>query len=256
MRQRLARVALAAAAAALAGLAFASPAQAATATIPINDGNVPTTAAEFQQDCQDVFDFFENVFKEEPALKAKADEDETLDGWHFILPDNSGDEFVSLELKFSTPDGDVTAKIEGFNADPFWFGVLGEAGGKSNKHAYLLTEPGWTLVDGSAVVSGTPAEKAKFNLSHTCAGIGESPSPRPSDSATPTPGTSETPSPGTSESTQPGETPSPSTSPAGGLPVTGVAWGATVLTAVGLIAAGIALVAVRRRRELTEDATS
>ncbi|SCL31331.1 hypothetical protein [Micromonospora inyonensis] len=45
------------------------------------------------------------------------------------------------------------------------------------KHAYLFTPAGWTLVTGTASVTG---EGSTFNLSHTCAG-------QPSATPTPTP---------------------------------------------------------------------
>ncbi|MCP2325162.1 hypothetical protein HDA40_003669 [Hamadaea flava] len=272
MRQRLARVALAAVTAAIAGLAFASPAHAATATVPINPGNVGAngvTAADFQShDCDDIFDFFFDVTGPEDPRFNKVTKGiidvpgSPIDGWHFVLPDSAGDAFVSLSLTFATPDGPVTAAIPGGGEDddPYW-GVLGAAGGKSNKHAYLLTFSGWTLKGGTAVIQradGKTYAQDMFNLSHVCAGTPTTGTPTPGSSESPKPGESGTPTPGTSESTQPGggeQTPSPSTSSTGGLPVTGVAWGATVLTAVGLIAAGIALVAVRRRRELTDEAS-
>jgi len=272
MRQRFARVALAAATAALAGLAFASPARAADATIPINPGNVGAngvTAADFEtHDCDDISDFFDNVTgSEELSAKSKfskatnglTDIPFPIDGWHFVLPDSAGDAFVKLSLTFTTPDGPLTVSIPGGGGenDPYW-GVLGEAGGKSNKHAYLLTFAGWTLTGGSAVVQradGKTYTQDMFNLSHVCAGTPATSTPTPGTTVTPTPETTDTPSPGGSGSTQPG-TASPSSSSGGGLPVTGVAWGATVLTAVGLIAAGIALLAVRRRRELTEDSSA
>ncbi|NUT38280.1 MAG: hypothetical protein HOV79_34985 [Hamadaea sp.] len=261
MRQRYARLALAAATAFLAATAFASPAQAAEADVTINPGNVPTTAAGFEtHDCDDIFEFFDKV--EDPGNGDKfqvkngvIDIPIGIDGWHFILPDASGDAFVSLKLNFTTPDGPLEVTIPGGGGenDPYW-GVLGEAGGKSNKHAYLLTYAGWTLTGGTAVVQRGDGQYTQntFNLSHVCAGTPQSPSPSPSVSAST--GTSSSPSPGASQSTPPGTSASPS--PSGGLPVTGVAWGATALTAVGLIAAGVALMAVRRRRELTEDTTT
>ncbi|NUT22697.1 MAG: hypothetical protein HOV77_26300 [Hamadaea sp.] len=272
MRQRLARVALAAATAALAGLAFASPARAADADIPINPGNVGpngVTAADFKtHDCEDIFDFFGNVEGDDaPSAKSQfnrvtangaVDIPVGIDGWHFVLPDASGDAFVSLSLNFTTPDGPVTVTIPGGGGDEdLYWGLLGESGGKANKHAYLLTIAGWTLTGGHAIVKradGKTYPQDIFNLSHVCAGTPGTGTPTPGTTETPTPGNSDTPSPGTS--TQPGGTPSPSSSTGGGLPVTGVAWGATALTAVGLIAAGIALMAVRRRRELTEDSAS
>lgn len=263
MRQRYARLALTAATAFLAALAFGSPAHAAEADVSINPGNVPTTAADFKtHDCDDIIDFFDNVelpgggeAKARFEAKGVIDHIFPIDGWHFILPDASGDAFVSLKLTFTTPDGPLEVTIPGGGGDDdLYWGVLGEAGGKSNKHAYLQTWAGWTLTGGTAVVQRGDGQYTQdiFNLSHVCAGTPTSPSP--STSTSPSTGTSESPSPGTSQSTQPGTSVSPSSG--GGLPVTGVAWGATALTAVGLIAAGVALMAVRRRRELTEENTT
>ena len=253
MRQRwISRLAVGAAAGFLT-LTTATAAWAETTPVPINSGNVPTTAADFEtHDCDDILDFFTAVEDKAPSIKAGIiDHPYPVDGWHFVLGQDSGDDFVSLSLNFTTPDGPVTVTIPGESEDPGWFGVLGSAGGKDDKHAYLLTEAGWTLTGGTAQVTGTvTSDKPHFQLSHTCAGTPETSTPTPG-TGTPTP--ENTPTPGVSGSSAPGTSTSTSPSPSGGLPVTGVAWGATALTAVGLIAAGVALMAVRRRRELTEE---
>lgn len=245
MRQRIAQLTVAAAALA-AVLMYASPAQAADGPAVLHPDHVNKTAG-FQRDCT-------GPFKTLPA---------GYDGWHFVLPAASGTSFLTVTLTFSTPGGSVTAgPITSTSAasptkaaDNSWYGYIDNAGA-ADKHLYVFTKVGWTLTGGTAQVTNA-ATNAKFNLSHTCKGTGSSSSPSPSasrrPSSTPTPGTSGTPTPGASQSELvPGSSTSPSPS-SGGLPVTGIAWGAMVVLAIALIAAGGALLAVRRRRELTED---
>ncbi|MEV6963477.1 hypothetical protein AB0M47_00050 [Hamadaea sp. NPDC051192] len=176
------------------------------------------------------------------------------DGWVFNSPSDHFDTTIGMWAKFRKTDGtEVTVKIpDATDAYQDGFGP----NDKNTHLAWVVVPAGWLLLDAEAKTVG---DQDRIVVTHTCAAGGtQSQSPSPESSETPTPGESGTPTPGTSESTQPGggeETPSPSSSTSPGLPVTGVAWGATVLTAVGLIAAGIALVAVRRRRELTEEAS-
>lgn len=246
MRQRFLRLALAAAAI-TAGLAVASPAYAADGPAVLNPAHVDKTAG-FQEECTGPF----------TSLPAG------YDGWHFVLPAASGTSFLSATLTYSSPSGPVTvgpilstnAATPTKAADNSWYGYFDNAGA-AEKHLYVFTLAGWTLKGGNAQVTDAAAD-ATFNLSHTCKGTPSTSSPSPntskSPSSTPSPNTSGTPSPGVSQSESvPGTSVSPSPSSAGGLPVTGVAWGAMVLTAIALIAAGVGLMAVRRRRELTED---
>jgi hypothetical protein len=242
MRQRFARLAVAAATAVMAGLVFASPAHAADGPAVLNPAHVNKKAG-FQEECT-------GPFNPLPA---------GYDGWHFVLPAASGTSFLSATLTFSSPSGTVTvgpitstsADSPTKAADNSWYGYFDNAGA-AEKHLYVFTLAGWTLTGGTAQVSDATKD-ATFNLSHTCKGTSSSSSPSPSTSSSP----SGTPSPGVSESESvPGTSVSPSPSSSGGLPVTGVAWGAMVITAVGLIAAGVALLAVRRRRELTEDSAA
>jgi LPXTG-motif cell wall-anchored protein len=216
----LTRVAAALAGGALALMA-ASPAL-ADDTIPINDGNVPTTAEDHEShQCDDQFD----------PLGLGDDED----GWHFVVGGNKN--FTSLTLTFESPaDGTVTVVINSTdpnnpseNADPFWAGYIGSP---DDSHAWVITEAGWTLVDGEADVDEAP-EQPQFQLSHTCPGT-----PPPDKSPSPTP--SVTPSE-PMESTPPGD-----------LPKTGAPLGALLVLASGLVAAGIAMLAVRRRRNLSD----
>ena len=67
--------------------------------------------------------------------------------------------------------------------------------------------------------------------------------------------TSPTPSPSNGESTSPGNggsTPPGDGDGDGGLPVTGAAVGGVIVLGLGLVAGGIALMAVRRRRDVFE----
>lgn len=115
----------------------------------------------------------------------------------------------------------------------------GAVGGSSRDGGGGRAPAGWTLTGATAVVTGT-AEK--FNLTHTrpAEGGGESPTPvpsgsvSPSASATPTPG-----SPGVSTSGAAG---------GGSLPVTGAATVSTAVVGAAMVAGGVALLAVRRRR--------
>jgi hypothetical protein len=238
MRQRFARLVLAAGVAAMAGLAFAAPANAAAPNTPstpwLNQtlGPKSVKASTAEADC------------EETKKSVGADLDPTKDYWVFVWEGNQAGTLVHLLLTF---DGGTRTETDATKT------------GDSGTTKYIVSTPaGWTLTDGTSEITGTVPTQVGgsdgpyvFQLTHSCAGTPSTSTPTPGTSETPTPGTSETPTPGVSESTAPGT--SHSASPSGGLPVTGVAWGATALTAVGLIAAGVALMAVRRRRELTEE---
>ncbi|WP_212840843.1 LPXTG cell wall anchor domain-containing protein [Catellatospora sp. IY07-71] len=176
------------------------------------------------------------------------------DGWHFVLPNASGDDFNSLSATFS--NGTTAVVTSKDSAAPStgtgWSGYIDNAGA-SDKHVYLITDAGWTLTAASADVEGATAD-AYFNLSHTCGGTPTSPSPSastsPSASASPsaTPQPSDSPDP----SGTPGTTPSPSEP---GLPVTGTAVTGIVLAGLVLVAGGaVTLFMVRRRRDLPTEA--
>ncbi|MEV4202674.1 LPXTG cell wall anchor domain-containing protein [Micromonospora globbae] len=266
-RRQVARAGLTAAAA-TACLALATPAWATPSTTPLNPAHRGSTAAGFgTQECGD----------ERFATRA-----DNQDGWHFVLPGGKeAGSFESLTLTFDNGTTDVEVKIPDAS-DPYPDAFY-STGGKNPRviHAYLFTPAGWTLVDGSAVISGTAA---KFNLSHTCPGtaVGESPSPSPStpggESPTPTPSTPGGESPTPTPSTPGGESPTPTPSTPGGesptpadsgtpsasaspgtgvggsddegsLPLTGVAATSIALTGVVLIGGGVALMTLRRRRD-------
>ncbi|WFE44223.1 LPXTG cell wall anchor domain-containing protein [Verrucosispora sp. WMMD1129] len=234
-RRHVARAAVSGVAA-TALLALAAPAW-ASSTVPLHSAHQGSTAADFQQQCADT------RFADRPA---------DHDGWHFVLPGGpSAGGFESLTLTFDNGSGTVDVTVP--DAADAYPDALYPAGQNESRliHAYLFTPAGWTLVDGSATISG---QGDRFNLSHTCAG-----QPTP-ESPTPTPTTSEspTPTPTVPESPVPSDTPSasPSNGTGGGggdddgsLPVTGAAATTMALVGVGLIGGGVALVALRRRRD-------
>lgn len=130
-------------------LVFASPALAAVETISINPGNVPTTAKGFDTLSCD------NIPPDEIS--------KTEDGWVFVLPASAGAEgnFIS-----------VTAFFEDENGDPQVLNTDDDGGivsGSGDNKAYIISPPGWTLIDAEAEVED-PDDDAFFNLTHTCPG--------------------------------------------------------------------------------------
>ncbi|GAA1623155.1 hypothetical protein GCM10009679_30210 [Saccharothrix algeriensis] len=240
MRQRWTSRLAVVAAAGLLSLGTATAAWAGT-TLPIHSSHVPTTAAGFgSKSCT-------GPFASLPAGK---------DGWHFVLPNASGDDFTSLSATFS--NGTTAVVTSKDSAAPStgtgWSGYIDNAGA-SDKHVYLITDAGWTLTAASADVEGATAD-GYFNLSHTCAGTPSSPSPSPSTSTSPSPSSSPEPSgtPEPSDSPDPSGTPAPSPSEPG-LPVTGTAVTGIVLAGLVLVAGGaVTLFMVRRRRDLPTEA--
>jgi hypothetical protein len=182
------KVAGAAAAAGVAGavaLAFAVPALAGdTTVIPINDGNVPTTAADFEDiSCDQI----------------PGDTADWLDGWVFILPSsvNADGNFEYVEAVFTDEDGNVLRYDTGSDG--------GIVSGSGNNKAYIITPAGLTLIDAEAGVKlkdgkGNGNDKEpEFNLTHACPATEE-----PPGEETPT----EEPSSPTEEPSSPTEEPS------------------------------------------------
>lgn len=217
-------------------LAMAAPAY-ADSPAEINDAHVPTTAADFKtEECTGPFD----------------DLPGNVDGWHFVLPDAGGaDNFVSLTLTFDTPGGEVVAVIDERNpqgaTDPAvssgtgWYGYIIATGSGDYRHAYVFTDAGWTLTAGEAVIE-EDTEFGAFNLSHVCAGTPGTPppsSPPPSEPPASEPPASEPPA---SEPPEEKDDDEPE------LPITGLQTGGLVALGVGLLAAGAAMMVVRRRR--------
>ncbi|SDE40716.1 hypothetical protein [Glycomyces harbinensis] len=210
---------LAAAAGLCGALAFASPAQAETVIIQINPGNVPTTAADFEDNSCD---------------NLPGDLAGDLDGWVFVLPAAAGAEgnFISVTATFADEGGSEQTRTTGDHG--------GIVEGSGDNKAYIITPAGWTLLDADAQVTD-PDEGAQFNLTHACPGTpGENPS-SPGEEPT-TPG---------EESSAPGEE---STTPGGStLPTTGTPLTVALVSAAALAAAGAVLFAVQRRRREAQD---
>jgi LPXTG-motif cell wall-anchored protein len=171
-------------------LAFAVPALAGdTTVIYINDGNVPTTAAGFEnQGCDQVPD----------------DTAAWLDGWVFVLPESVKAEgnFEYIEATFQDEDGNVLR----YDTE----GDGGIVSGSGNNKAYIITPAGLTLIDAEAEVKlkerkGNDKEP-EFNLTHACPATEEPPGEEtPSeDPSSPT----EEPSSPTEEPSSPTEEPS------------------------------------------------
>src|SRR3954454_486704 len=141
-----------------AGMMAASAAANATPdtgyTVSINQGNVPTTAADFKGHSCDEF-----------GSKAATD-----DGWLFVA---SPDNFTSFEAVFD--QGKV------FYNDP---GSRTSTAGTSvsfpqpHDHLAVTTPSRWTLQTASAILNG---DAKFFTLSHTCAATEQPPvtSPKP-----------------------------------------------------------------------------
>lgn len=231
---RTMRIAFGAAVAALTTLALATPASAAAVTINLKSEHTQQTAAGFNggKTCTGPFDSLPD----------------DVDGWHFVLPASSGEDFLSATLTFTAPSGTVTATVTGTEAAPSFSAVPGSAwegyidnAGAADKHVYLITEAGWTLTGGTASVEGG-VEGQPFNLSHTCAGTPDNstPSPDPEESESPDP-----------DPTTPGASPS---TPGGNLPKTGFPVAGVAVAGLVMLVGGAALMAVRRRRDIVDHA--
>jgi LPXTG-motif cell wall-anchored protein len=207
----------------------------AAVVVPLHDAHRDTTAAGFENhSCAQI--------PGDAAVPGK-------DGWIFVLPANDAD-FVSLILQFRTAAGTTTTVTIPNAADQYPDGITSNGTSK----AWVLLPAGWTLLDGSAVVSGE-TKAAFFNLTHTCPGTpSASPSPSvppsasqsasasasPSDNASPS--GSRSPSGSVSPSTEATPSASATTAPAGGsLPKTGAPIGTMVLAGATTFSAGAAL---------------
>jgi len=122
-------------------------------------------------------------------------------------------------------------------------------GGLAGDGAWLTTPHGWRLAFGALAVAPPPAGASTFSLSAVCL------PPAPSSPASPTPSPAASPSAAPPGSATASATHSPSSvrtsaSPAGaGLPITGGPAATVALVGLVTVAAGILLVAVRRRRD-------
>jgi LPXTG-motif cell wall-anchored protein len=145
-KRALIRLAVAAVGGALA-FGVAGPAL-AQATVPLNQSNVSADDPDFDQgfgECTEV-----------------PEQDPDEDVWVFVWPGNTDVEDIeSLELNFdSDGDGDADQVRDLDDAEP----TMGEG----TAMLWVTTPEGWLLVDGTSQVGGeSPPEM--FNLSHTCA---------------------------------------------------------------------------------------
>lgn len=206
----------------------------AAVTLELRPSHRDTTAADFKNhSCAQIPDGAQGPGK---------------DGFVFVLPDNKV-EFLSLALVFKTPGGTTENVTIPNDADPYPDGIVNQANATSK--AFVVVPEGWILVNGTATISGeTKADY--FNLTHTCPG-GPGPSPSPSKSRSP----ESSPSPSSSGST--GGNGGSTGGSGGGLPVTGTAVGGIVLTGLALVAGGVGLLFLVRRRRLvvgTDSATA
>ncbi|MEU7874643.1 hypothetical protein [Dactylosporangium sp. NPDC049140] len=228
----------------LAAVLAAGPAAAST-TLPLHTAHRNTTAAAFgTHSCDQI-----------PAANRGAGSD----GFVFVLPAN-GAKFLTLTLAFRTTGGDEVTVSMPDPSDAYPDGITTN----STSKAWVVAPSGWTLLDGSATVDHDNTKADDFNLTHTCAGAGSSPSPSTSPSTSPSASPSVSVSPSTSVSSSPlpsgsgtveGSSPATETpsAPGGGggggsLPVTGVALTGMTMTGAALIAGGVARLRVRRRR--------
>ena len=147
---------LALAAAIAPAIAFASGAQAKPSgpTPPsgynaaINQGNVPTTAKAFSQDCNS------DEFANKPA---------DSDGWLFVA---SPSNFQKLQAQFN--DGANVVNFSGTDSATAYYTKVGD-------HVAVITPGGWTLTQAFAQLDG---DRDFFVLSHTCAATSSQPQPQ------------------------------------------------------------------------------
>jgi LPXTG-motif cell wall-anchored protein len=237
MRGRtLARIGLAAGAALIATFGVIGPAYSIEPdTVPLNSGqaNKDLGADDFENKCDNV-----------PGETVPAG----FDGWVFVLPGSAGPDggdFVSLTLKFKDAQGEGHnvlinsdgATIDGKTVDG---GLIVKANAQDTSKAWVQIPDGWTIVNGSAEATAKHGEF--FNVTHVCVGGGGGSTPPSSSSSSSSSGGG-----GSSGS-------SGSSSSAGGgggsLPTTGAKIGVLVGIGLVLVAGGVGLVALRRRRDI------
>lgn len=230
-------------------VAFPMVAYAESATININPGNVPTTAVDFENSC-------------DQAPGAGGD----LDGWVFVLPASVGAEgnFISVTATFEDLDGVQQVLSTDSNG--------GVVDGQGDNKAFILAPAGWTLIGASAEVENPTNPDADFNLTHTCPGTPAPPddetTPPDDETTTPpddetTPPDDETTTPPDDETTSPDEESTPpddeTTPPDQGqsddktelpdtLPRTGSDFSPFLLAGAGLLGAGLVLYLLMRGR--------
>jgi len=246
-----------------ASLAFAATASAApvASVVPINPGNVPATAANYEHEC---------------SANLGGGPYPGRDVWVFNLPGNADKTgvFTLITASFDTDQdgaGDKTVVIEAGAADDDDIVFVGHS------KAWVATTAGWTLVGATATITG---QADQFVLTHTCAASGTpttttspptTPTTTPATTATPTsapttgPATTPTTTPAGEVPTTPTDTatgdstPTPTVTPSptpaagtgtggGGLPLTGAAVSSIAAVGVALVGGGATLLLRRRRK--------
>lgn len=206
-------------------LASAGPAWAGTSNLYLRPGQQGLQATSFENKCDEV-----------PAQFKKPG----FDTWVFVLPDEAAT-LDSLHLTFTnTAGGTVIIDIPG-TSYPSGFTRNG------TDKAFVELPAGWTLVAGDGVGQDlSKGDREPFNVTHVCLGGG---SGRLSNQAS---STSPTPTSGAGAASDGGSADGASGSgggSGGSLPITGTAVGGLVVLGLGLVAAGVTLLMLRRRRE-------
>jgi LPXTG-motif cell wall-anchored protein len=224
---RLGRFAVLFGAACAITLAIAGPAQAvATTDIHLNPGQKGKTAAAFENNCDQV-----------PGGRAAG-----VDGWVFVLPGNQAT-LVSLHLTFNDGTSNVIVDIPGTSYPS------GTSTSGSDK-MFVKLPAGWTIIDGTG--TATNPKKDIFNVTHVCrSGGGSGGGSNGGGSGGGSNGG------GSGGGSNGGGAGNGSGGGAGGnqgesLPITGQAIGGLVALGLGLVAAGTALLVVRRRRQVVD----
>ncbi len=155
---------------------------------------------------------------------AGIDHAQNEDVWVFNTPSDEFDPAIGVKAQFRRLDNTVvTELIPGSSFDN------GFGNSPSHTHlAWIVLPAGWTLVDAEGKTKG---DQTRFVVTHTCPGTA----------------TTRPPTPGDSQSSGGG-----GGGGGGSLPVTGVAVGTMAVLGVGLLAAGVALLMVRRRRDVSD----
>jgi LPXTG-motif cell wall-anchored protein len=232
----LSRLAVAAAAAGALTLAAAAPAAAHTDPLPgfdvvLHADHHNKLASYFQNGCDDVREASPELIKD------------GYDVWVFNIPAgqfDTADGVTTLRVSFQKPDGtQVVVEVPETTTYDYWIGNA------KNMHLVAVAIPaGWKLLDGDANVVNTTSKF--FVVTHTCPGKPGNGTKSPSPSPSPSKSTSESPSssaPGSSSSTPGG---------GGALPITGGPTAAILMAGIVLLGSGVALMAVRRRRAVSE----
>jgi LPXTG-motif cell wall-anchored protein len=204
-------------------LALSSPAHAAE--VELDAAHQQVLARDVTQRCA------EGTDQLDPRMAARGPHQ---DGWFFEVGAGT---IISLTVTFAPPhDPAEQAVVTGTVADPA-SPIDFYPAGPFVPHAYVFAPAGWRLVTATAEIQ----RGSRLILRHACAGEPaqppQSPTPTPTAAPTPTPALPPTP-------TRP-----PVSNERPGLAATGARTGGLVVLGTGLLAAGVAMMAVRRRRD-------